>query len=149
MRLRHSLIDRRRVLRSLLGGWAAALVATIVYPVARFLVPPVREPEEVLLPLADCQALGPYDAMPFAWGSKPALLLKKEDGLRAFVTVCTHLDCNVSWRPTDRRFFCACHEGWFDDNGLNIAGPPPLPLRQLAVEITAEAVIVKPVEVRT
>ncbi|HEY0829342.1 MAG TPA: ubiquinol-cytochrome c reductase iron-sulfur subunit, partial [Bacilli bacterium] len=48
--------------------------------------------------------------------------------------VCTHLGCNVAFRPpgenseTDLRFKCPCHGGEFDRMGKNIGGPPPRPL---------------------
>ncbi|MEI6125075.1 MAG: Rieske 2Fe-2S domain-containing protein, partial [Pseudomonadota bacterium] len=41
---------------------------------------------------------------------------------------CTHLDCNVQYVPDTKQFFCACHNGYFDDKGVNVAGPPPRPL---------------------
>jgi len=143
MKLRHSIPDRRKFLLSLLGGWMAALGATLAWPVTRFLVPPPREPDEVLLPLIECQQVGEGDALRFAWGSKPGLLVRRGDQYLAFVAVCTHLDCNVSWVPGERRFFCACHEGWYDEDGINIAGPPPSPLPQLAVEIRGDALVVR------
>ncbi len=62
----------------------------------------------------------------------------------AFVGVCTHLDCNVAWLPDQNKFFCACHEGWYDENGVNIAGPPPKPLRRLAVTVEGENLVIKP-----
>lgn len=143
MKLRHSIPDRRRFLHSLLGGWVVALGATLAYPVTRFLVPPRREPDEVSLPLAQCQQLAEYDALRFAWGSKPGILVRKGDRFQAFVAVCTHLDCNVSWVRGDRKFFCACHEGWYDEDGLNIAGPPPSPLPQLTVEVGDDTVVLR------
>ena len=42
--------------------------------------------------------------------------------------VCTHMECNVAYRPEEKKFYCACHKGWFDETGKNIAGPPPKPL---------------------
>ena len=63
--------------------------------------------------------------------------------LLAFVGVCTHLDCNVTYLPNQRKFFCACHKGWYDEFGKNISGPPPQPLRRLVVIIDGENLIVK------
>ena len=72
------------------------------------------------------------------------MLKKNEDGsLTAFVAVCTHLDCNVSYIPEEKKFYCACHDGWFNENGVNIAGPPPSPLRTLDVEITEEQLFIR------
>jgi Rieske Fe-S protein len=42
----------------------------------------------------------------------------------------------VAWRADLRRFHCPCHEGWFDEQGKVLAGPPPRPLPR--VEISRE-----------
>jgi Rieske Fe-S protein len=138
---------RRRFLLALLGGWGGALLAGLAWPVVRFLAPrPEPEPDEVRLPLADYLDLAAGSARTFRWGSKPGILVRTADGgWRAFKGVCTHLDCNVSWRADLRRFHCPCHEGWFDENGLNIQGPPPKPLTEFTVAATAaELVVARP-----
>lgn len=61
----------------------------------------------------------------------------------AFVGVCTHLDCNVAFIPEQKKFFCACHDGWYDEYGINIGGPPHSPLRRLVIEIEKEKLIIK------
>jgi Rieske Fe-S protein len=96
------------------------------------------------LPSADYSAIEPGSVKPFAWGSKPGLLKKTAAGeFVAFVGVCTHLDCNVSYLPGQKKFFCACHDGWYDEEGVNIGGPPPKPLRRLVVSQEAEGLVVK------
>jgi Rieske Fe-S protein len=88
--------------------------------------------------------MGPGDVKPFAWGSKPGILKKNEDGaLWAFVGVCTHLDCNVAYKADQKKFFCACHDGWYDEFGKNIAGPPSTPLRRLSLVIEGQDLIIK------
>ena len=145
MRLKHSLFTRRQFLNGLLGGWLGGLAALFLYPVLRFIFPPEREPEQVLLPLADFGGLEPGAMKNFAWGSKPGLLKRTAGGdFIAFVGVCTHLDCNVAYLPDQKKFYCACHEGWYDENGINIAGPPPKPLRRLAVSTEGENLVIKP-----
>ncbi len=52
-------------------------------------------------------------------------------GLRVFSSTCTHLACNVIWRPEAKVFQCPCHSGRFDANGQPIAGPPTKPLAVL------------------
>jgi cytochrome b6-f complex iron-sulfur subunit len=145
MRLQHSLFTRRQFLNGLLGGWLGGLAALFLYPVLRFVFPPEREPEQVVLPLTDYGSLEPGAIKNFAWGSKPGMLKKTAGGeLIAFVSVCTHLDCNVAYLPDQKKFFCACHEGWYDENGVNIGGPPPKPLRRLIVTTEGENLVVKP-----
>lgn len=143
MKFKDSLFTRRKFLNYLLGGWLGSLVATLVYPVMRVIFPPEREPDEVVLALADYASLPANQVKSFAWGSKPGLLKKGERGeLVAFLGVCTHLDCNVTYLPEQKKFFCACHDGWYDENGLNIGGPPPRPLRRLKVVVDGEKLII-------
>ncbi len=131
-------------MNGLLGGWLAALAGSFLYPVIKLLFPPTPEPDQVVLPLADYGSVDPGSVKMFSWGSKPGLLKKADDGeMTAFVGVCTHLDCNVTYLPDQKKFFCACHDGWYDENGVNIAGPPPKPLRRLIVAIEGESLIIK------
>ena len=145
MKLKQSLYTRRRFLNGLLGGWLGALGASFLYPVLKFVFRPTPEPDQVLLPLADFGGLQAGEVKIFAWGSKPGLLKRTSGGeLVAFVGVCTHLDCNVVYLPEQKKFFCACHDGWYDENGVNIGGPPPKPLRRLIVSVEGENLVVKP-----
>lgn len=144
MKLKHSLFSRRQFLNGIVGGWLGALLASFLYPILKFVFPPYQEPDEVVLVLADYDDMEPNSSRVFPWGSKPGILKKNTDGtLLAFVAVCTHLDCNVSYLPEKRKFFCACHEGWYDEFGTNIGGPPPKPLRRLSVSVEEENLIIR------
>ncbi len=144
MKLGESLFTRRRFLGGLLGGWLGALGATVLSPLLKFIIPPYREPDEVTLPLADYAAMQPGEVKTFGWGIKPGFLRRTTDGAYlAFVGVCTHLDCNVSFLPEQNRFFCACHDGWYDENGMNVGGPPPSPLRRLPVAVEGDNLVVR------
>lgn len=143
MKLKHSLFTRRQFLSGLFGGWLGALLASFLYPVIRFVFPPTREPDQVILPFADFKDMAPNSVKNFSWGSKPGVLKKNDDGsYLVFVSVCSHLDCNVVYLPDKKKFFCACHEGWYDEQGRNIAGPPPRPLRKLVLSIEGENLII-------
>lgn len=144
MKIKHSLFTRRNFLNGLLGGWAAGLAAAFITPIIRFVFPPYREPDEVILPFSDYRDMPLNSVKIFPWGSKPGALKKNDDGsYLAFVAVCTHLDCNVSYLPDQKKFFCACHDGWYDENGQNIAGPPPTPLRRLDISIEEEILFIR------
>lgn len=144
MKLPYSLFSRRAFLNSLIGGWVAALGAAFISPLVKYVLPPTPEPDQVSLPLAGLKDLAAGAVQGFAWGNKPGLLRKAEDGsFVAFVGVCTHLDCNVTYIAEQKRFYCACHQGWYDENGVNIAGPPPSPLRRLDVSVEGDALIVR------
>jgi Rieske Fe-S protein len=52
------------------------------------------------------------------------LVKRGADGFKAFKSICPHLGCRVHWREKDKVFFCPCHGGAFDENGVATAGPP-------------------------
>ena len=130
MKIDSSLVTRRTFLRTLLGGWFFALLSGSTYTLFKFIFPTSgKEPDSVTLNAVDFCNIPVNSVKPFAWGGKPGLILKRKDGsLAALLGVCTHMECNITYRPNEQKFFCACHEGWFDENGKNIAGPPPKPL---------------------
>ena len=144
MKIKHSLFSRRQFLNGIIGGWLGAFLASLVYPVVKFIFPPYQEPDEVILPFSDFKDMRKNSVKSFAWGSKLGLVKKNDDNTYfVFVGVCTHLDCNVSYKDEQRKFFCACHDGWYDENGINIGGPPPTPLRRLTLVIAGEELIIK------
>lgn len=54
-----------------------------------------------------------------------AILVKRgETGFEAFSSVCPHLGCRVHWEAEEKAFFCPCHRGVFDSDGVAVSGPP-------------------------
>jgi nitrite reductase/ring-hydroxylating ferredoxin subunit len=66
-------------------------------------------------------------------GDRWLLVRLGEDRFVAVGQKCTHLGCPVLWKAADRRFHCPCHEGYFDEEGKVLAGPPPRPLPRLEI----------------
>jgi cytochrome b6-f complex iron-sulfur subunit len=131
MKLKESLLSRRGFFTGLIYGGLASLGALVAYPAVRFLFhkKQVPLPEAVTVARTEIETIPPNSAVYFQYGYLPCILLKTGDGeLRAFSAKCTHLDCNVQYQPESKRFYCACHDGYFDERGTNIAGPPPSPL---------------------
>lgn len=53
------------------------------------------------------------------------ILVKRDaKGLRAFNATCPHLGCRVHWEADKKRFFCPCHNGVFNADGVATEGPP-------------------------
>ena len=52
------------------------------------------------------------------------LIKRTQDGFQAFSSTCPHLGCKVHWEADATRFFCPCHNGVFNADGVAIAGPP-------------------------
>lgn len=63
-----------------------------------------------------------------------AILVRRgtDGGVKAYSSVCPHLGCQVIWEEGERRFFCPCHRGMFDENGVATAGPPADAKQRLA-----------------
>jgi Rieske Fe-S protein len=136
---------RRRFVNWILATSVGAFLVSVLYPVTRYLVPPpVGESSAASVTLA----LKPDDVKPntgqiVKFGSRPAILIRTAAGeLRAFSAVCTHLNCTVQYRADLGHIWCACHNGHFDLNGQNIAGPPPRPLDAYVVNVRGNQVVV-------
>ncbi|MBN2290723.1 MAG: Rieske 2Fe-2S domain-containing protein [Candidatus Glassbacteria bacterium] len=135
--------SRRKFVNFFLGGTAAACLAAVGYHLVRFLTPPPADQS-----VADAVSAGKTGEYPqgsgkiVRFGSKPALVIRDKQGeFKAFIAVCTHLDCTVQFVPEDNVIWCACHNGKYDLNGINISGPPPRPLTPLKVNIQNDEII--------
>jgi Rieske Fe-S protein len=60
-----------------------------------------------------------------------------------FSSECTHVGCNVHWKPGREQFVCPCHGGVFSKEGEVLDGPPPRPLEQLPSRIENDTVYVQ------
>jgi Rieske Fe-S protein len=66
-----------------------------------------------------------------------------DDKVRAFTASCTHLGCIVSYRPQEPGFYCKCHKGKFDGNGVNVPGSKPKsPLTELPVVVEGDLITI-------
>lgn len=144
MKLKFSLVTRRTFLNTLFFGWMAAFFSEVFNAVLRFGFPTLgKEPDFVILDKKVFSDLEKNAVKPFPWGGVVGLYFKKPDGSAiALKGVCTHMDCNVTYKPQGRRFYCPCHQGWFDENGVNVAGPPPKPLERFVIMAEGEKLII-------
>jgi len=137
--------SRRSFIDWLLGTSAAAFIASVLYPVSRYLVPPPAgesSAASVTLPIR-AEDVKPNTGQIFKFGSKPGILVRTAAGeLRAFSAVCTHLNCTVQYRPDLAEIWCACHNGHFDLKGQNVSGPPPRPLDAYVINVRGSQIVV-------
>lgn len=138
-------MSRRTALDAAITGGGVLLGGATLYPIVRFVgaqAPADTATGEVSAGKGSAVAAG--TALAFRFGSKPALLVRDHGGkLRAFIAICSHLDCVVQFRPAVADIWCACHNGHFDLAGHNVRGPPPRPLTELAVEFRGDDVFVR------
>jgi Rieske Fe-S protein len=136
--------SRRSFIDFLLSTSLGATVMSVVYPVVQFLIPPaVSESQQNNVVAGNVKELKPNTGKVFKFGSRPAIVVRTTAGeFRAFSAICTHLNCTVQYRDDLQHIWCACHGGQFDLNGLNVAGPPPRPLEQYAVNLSGDDIVV-------
>jgi len=137
--------SRRKFLNWFLSTTGGAFLLSVIYPVSRYLIPPkVEESTSRTVTLSVKPAdVKPNSGQIFRFGSQPAILVRSSAGeLKAFSAVCTHLACIVQYRQDLSHVWCACHNGHFDLNGQNIAGPPPRPLEKFVVNVRGDQIVV-------
>ena len=128
----------------LLGAWAVGVTGSILYPVLRYLVPPdIPEAATQSVSGGKAATLVPNSARIVPFGSVPAIIVRTAAGdYRAYSATCTHLACTVQYRADLQHIWCACHNGHYDLNGRNIAGPPPRPLEPYDVNVRNDELVV-------
>jgi Rieske Fe-S protein len=117
-------------------------VVSAFYPVFRYVMPPkVVEAQTNRVLAGKVSEMKPNSGKIFRFGSKPGILIETPGGeIRAFTAICTHLQCTVQYRPDLEQIWCACHNGHYNLNGINVAGPPPRPLQPYKVAIQGDKI---------
>jgi Rieske Fe-S protein len=114
-----------------------AWLGTVLYPVIRYFKPPeLAEAVPSSVKVGNTAELPIDSGIIFKFGRKPGILVHTPDGqIKAFDGLCTHLDCIVQYSQERQQIWCACHNGRYDLNGINVGGPPPRPLDAFKVDI--------------
>ena len=138
----HLPIKRRNILRGLVVGSLTAFVAPFAYAIGKFLSfqGSLGGSTTAKLSAADLTPDSPSKLVEV--GGEPIIVIREADNsIRAFTATCTHLGCTVSFRrqlmigqKMEPGFYCKCHGGKYDMNGINQPGTPPkAPLTEVAV----------------
>lgn len=128
---------RRGFLDFLLGASSVAWLASVFYPVIRYLKPlpragtigPTRLTKEELAKLEKEH----FVIVPVS-GKRVLVLQNAVQEVLAVDAKCTHEGCTVQFLPAESAIWCACHNARFDLDGHVLAGPPPRPLAKYAAE---------------
>jgi Rieske Fe-S protein len=136
--------SRRDFLKYLMSGGLLGFGAAILYPLISYLKPPKQsEVEESVVLAGKVSDIEKGSGKIIKFGNKPVLVIKTpDDKLKAFSATCTHLDCTVQYKEDMGLIWCACHNGKYDLNGRNIAGPPPRPLDEFRVIVKGEEIYI-------
>jgi cytochrome b6-f complex iron-sulfur subunit len=127
---------RRSFLDLLLSVTVLGWVASVAYPVVRY-----------LKPLPQTGATGPTHLTHEETGKleqnkfvivpvsgQRVIVFQAQDQLYAFSAKCTHEGCTVTFVPGQSVVWCPCHDGRFDLSGRVLSGPPPQPLTKYAAK---------------
>ena len=146
----NSPIERRKFLARASVLTMAGIAAAVGVPAAAYMIGPSRNGGSKHEPVALGSATSAEIGTPTLFKAtvqrssgwlvteeELAVFVKTENG-RDFVAmsnVCTHLGCRVRWVEDERKFYCPCHVGIFDEDGNVLAGPPPRPLDRFDVTV--------------
>jgi len=140
----HLPIKRRRVLRGFITGGIIAFAAPFVYAANKFLSYRGNSggTSTVRFPASELTFEHPSKLIELE--DEPVIVIRQSDNsIRAFTATCTHLGCIVSYHSQIPGFYCRCHGGKFDSNGINIPGTPPKsPLTELKVTNSSKDLII-------
>ena len=121
---------RRRFIDLLLGASALAWIASVAYPIIRYLKPLPQTgptgPTHLTRDEAGKLEQNKFVIVPVS--GQRVIVLQSQDQLFAFGAKCTHEGCTITYLPGQSIMWCPCHDGRFDMNGRVLSGPPPQPL---------------------
>lgn len=135
-------MKRRSFLQLLLTFLGIITLASLVYPLFRYLVPPriAEKTRTLVIPKREVP-LG--TAREVVFNDAPAIIVNRPGkGLIAVSRVCTHLGCLVHYDKDNKQLLCPCHAGVYDLEGNVLSGPPPKPLAQLPLRVDGENIVI-------
>ena len=119
----------RRSLLKILGGAAGVVAVTQLTGLSGCSSKAPEPPPVAEVPL---NSLPEGERVRVMMGITPIEVTRTGDEVSAHSLWCTHLGCEVKWNGDQKKYFCPCHEGVYNAQGIPIAGPPPRPPRQAA-----------------
>jgi Rieske Fe-S protein len=140
-----SVPDRRDFLSTAstvaMAGGLVAGYGTFAFMAGRYIFP--TKVETPWLFVSEANSIQPGDSLAFEspTGVRVAIARRPGDGpphsaetedFIALSSVCPHLGCRVHWESHNNRFFCPCHNGVFDPEGMPVSGPPKAAEQELS-----------------
>jgi cytochrome b6-f complex iron-sulfur subunit len=128
--------SRRSFLDLLLSLTVLGWVATIAYPVIRYLkpLPQTGATGPTRLTRDEAAKLEQNKFVIVPVSGQRVMVVQTQDQLFAFSAKCTHEGCTVTFQPAQSVIWCPCHDGRFDLTGRVVSGPPPQALVRFAVQ---------------
>lgn len=135
----HLPTKRRNILQALVAGGLTAFVAPFAYAVGKFVSFQGSFGGSKTAKLSAEELTPDSPSKLVEVEGEPVIVVREADNsIRAFTATCTHLGCIVSYKPQMPGFYCKCHGGKYDVNGINVPGTrPKSPLTELVVNQSA------------
>lgn len=136
---------RRHFLDLLLGTSAIVWLASVLYPIIRYLKPLPQTgatgPTHLTREEAAKLEQNKFVIVPVS-GQRVIVLQAPDQQLFAFSAKCTHEGCTITYQPGQSQLWCPCHDGRFDLTGRVLSGPPPQPLAKFTAQRQPDGAIV-------
>jgi cytochrome b6-f complex iron-sulfur subunit len=125
-----STTSRRHFFNLLLGASILGWLASVAYPVIRYLKPlPQTGPTgPTRLTRDESAKLEQNRFVIVPVSGQRVIVFQSQNQLFALSAKCTHEGCTVTYLPGQSVIWCPCHDGRFDLTGRVLSGPPPQPL---------------------
>lgn len=138
-----SVSRRTFFINALMGVSLFSGIALMASYFVRFLLPTSSVKPTRKLYVGDVRRIPPGKSINFTDLKGQRLnIVNTGDEFIALSTKCTHLGCQVFWKERERLFFCPCHDGFFDERGNVVKGPPPAPLTTYKVEVVGQSIYI-------
>ena len=135
--------ERRSFLHKIVGGVGAVIAASTLYPVVRYIIPPVKEVRQVKeLTAGKASEVADGTGKIYQFNEDKVIVVNKGGALTAVSAVCTHLGCLVHWEAGSNELQCPCHGAKYKQTGEIISGPQPRPLKQYKAKIESDNIII-------
>ena len=120
-------MTRRGFLKWLITGFGLVSLAGVVYPIVRFLKPPVAV-SSAIGQVVNIGAVSTFPAglTPVTVAGRAAVVANTNGTYTVLSLICTHLGCIVEMQGG--AFHCPCHGSKFSAAGAVTNGPAKLPL---------------------
>lgn len=136
---------RRHFLDVLLSASALAWIASVAYPIIRYLKPLPQTgatgPTHLTREEAGKLEQKKFVIVPVS-GQRVIVFQSPDQQLFAFSALCTHEGCTITYQPEQSILWCPCHDGRFDLTGRVVSGPPPQPLTKFTAQRQPDGAIV-------
>lgn len=137
--------SRRHFIDLLLGASALAWLASVAYPIIRYLKPLPQSgatgPTHLTRDEAAKLEQNKFVIVPVS-GQRVIVLQAPDQQLFALSAKCTHEGCTITYQPGQSQLWCPCHDGRFDLTGRVLSGPPPKPLAKFTAQRQPDGAIV-------